>query len=157
MWDLVQAGLQSLGKYIIWVSPPIIGVFVGGDYEFPIEVRIQLENVGGPSAGMMFALGIIDKLTPGELNGGENVAGTGPISGSGEVGAIGGIRQKMWGAVRSGADWFLAPASNCGEVVGHVPSGLTVFAVATLDDALTALSAIADGADTASLPTCSAD
>lgn len=136
---------------------PVIGVFVGGDYEFPFEVRIQLENVGGPSAGMMFALGIVDKLTPGELNGGLEVAGTGTISGSGEVGAIGGIRQKMWGAVRSGADWFLAPESNCAEVVGHVPSGLTVFAVGTLDDALTALGTIASDGDTASLPACTAN
>jgi PDZ domain-containing protein len=135
---------------------PVIGVFVGGDYEFPFDVRIQLENVGGPSAGMMFALGIIDKLSPGELNGGQQVAGTGTISGGGEVGAIGGIRQKMWGAVRAGADWFLAPAGNCDEVVGHVPSGLSVFAVATLDDALTALGTIAADGDTTSLPTCTA-
>ena len=154
--DGEQLTVDVLPQFAEDGETPIIGVYVGGDYEFPFEVKIQLENVGGPSAGMMFALGIIDKLTPGELNGGENVAGTGTISGSGEVGAIGGIRQKMWGASRSGADWFLAPAANCAEVVGHIPSGLTVFAVATLDDALTALSAIADGSDTASLPTCSA-
>ncbi len=135
---------------------PVIGVFVGGDYEFPFEVRIQLENVGGPSAGMMFALGIVDKLTPGELNGGLEVAGTGTISGSGEVGAIGGIRQKLWGAQRAGADWFLAPASNCAEVAGQVPAGLTVVAVDTLDDAIGALEAIAAD-DTASLPACAAN
>ena len=69
------------------------------DYDFPIDVTIQLNNVGGPSAGMMFALGIMDMLTPGELNGGENVAGTGTITADGTVGPIGGIRQKMWGAV----------------------------------------------------------
>ena len=72
---------------------------------------------------MMFALGIIDTLTPGELNGGETVAGTGTIDADGVVGPIGGIRQKMWGAVGAGADWFLAPAENCDEVVGHVPDG----------------------------------
>ena len=66
-----------------------------------------MNNVGGPSAGMMFALGIIDTLTPGELNGGEQVAGTGTISADGTVGPIGGVRQKMWGAVDAGADWFL--------------------------------------------------
>lgn len=133
---------------------PIIGIIAGGDYDFPIDVRIQLENVGGPSAGMMFALGIIDKLTEGELNGGENIAGTGTISGSGEVGPIGGIQQKLYGARTAGASWFLAPASNCNEVTGHIPDGLTVFSVATLDEALDALTAIESGTSTSSLPTC---
>ncbi len=134
----------------------VIGIYVGGEYNFPFEVNIQLENVGGPSAGMMFALGIIDKLTPGALNGGEDVAGTGTITGGGAVGPIGGIRQKMWGAVRAGADWFLAPAANCDEVVGSVPGGLTVFAVETLDDAVTALETVSAGGDISALPTCGA-
>jgi PDZ domain-containing protein len=103
---------------------------------------------------MMFALGIIDKLTPGALNGGELVAGTGTISSTGEVGPIGGIRQKLYGASGAGADWFLAPQSNCDEVTGHIPAGLTVFAVETLDDALTALEAISSDGDTSELPTC---
>jgi PDZ domain-containing protein len=133
---------------------PIFGIIVGGNYEFPFEVRIQLENVGGPSAGMMFALGIIDKLTPGAINGGELVAGTGTISATGEVGPIGGIRQKLYGASGAGAEWFLAPVANCEEVTGHIPSGLTVFSVDTLDDALAALDAIESGADTSDLPTC---
>jgi PDZ domain-containing protein len=133
---------------------PIVGIIVGSDYEFPFTVQIQLENVGGPSAGMMFALGIIDKLTPGAINGGEDVAGTGTISSTGEVGPIGGIRQKLYGARSAGADWFLAPASNCDEVTGHIPSGLTVFAVDTLSDALTALAAIRSDGDTAGIPQC---
>ena len=85
----------------------LIGVTLITDYDFPIDVTIQLNNVGGPSAGMMFALGIMDTLTPGELNGGENVAGTGTITADGTVGPIGGIRQKMWGAV--GARRHLVP------------------------------------------------
>ena len=133
---------------------PVIGILAGGDYDFPIDVKIQLENVGGPSAGMMFALGIIDKLTKGELNGGENVAGTGTISGTGEVGPIGGIQQKLYGARIAGASWFLAPAANCDEVTGHIPDGLTVFSVVTLDDALAALTAIESGASTSALPSC---
>jgi PDZ domain-containing protein len=135
---------------------PLLGVGVSVDYEFPFDVTLRLDKVGGPSAGMMFALGIIDKTTPGELNGGETVAGTGTITASGTVGAIGGIRQKLYGARDAGASVFLAPASNCDEVVGHVPSGLDVYAVATLDDAVTALETVADGGDTASLPTCTA-
>jgi len=135
---------------------PVIGVVVGSDYEFPFDVTIQLENVGGPSAGQMFALGIIDKLTPGFLNDGENIAGTGTITATGEVGAIGGIRQKLYGAKNAGADWFLAPESNCDEVTGHIPAGLTVFAVKTLADSMSALEAITDG-DTSDVPTCPVD
>jgi PDZ domain-containing protein len=134
----------------------VLGINVKSDYKFPIDVEIQLDKVGGPSAGMMFALGIIDKLTPGALQGGEDVAGTGTIDQAGTVGAIGGIRQKLFGAKNAGADWFLAPAANCDEVTGHIPDGLTVFAVNTLDEALTALDAIGTGADTSALPTCPA-
>ena len=135
-------------------TAPIIGVVIGSEYDFPFDVTIQLDNVGGPSAGQMFALGIIDKLTPGSITGGENVAGTGTITASGEVGAIGGIRQKMYGAKDAGAEYFLAPVDNCNEVTGHIPSGLTVFAITTLDDSLAALEAISTGADSSGLPTC---
>ncbi|MFD4957068.1 PDZ domain-containing protein [Microbacterium sp. NPDC058389] len=134
----------------------LIGVTLITDYDFPIDVTIQLNNVGGPSAGMMFALGIIDTLTPGELNGGEQVAGTGTITADGTVGPIGGIRQKMWGAVDAGAEWFLAPDSNCDEVVGHIPGDLRVFSVKTLDDSLKVLETISDGGDLDELPTCKA-
>ncbi|MBD8024300.1 YlbL family protein [Microbacterium gallinarum] len=134
----------------------LLGVNLITDYDFPIDVTIQLNNVGGPSAGMMFALGIIDTLTPEQLNGGQNVAGTGTITADGEVGPIGGIRQKLFGAKDAGAEWFLAPDANCDEVVGHVPDGLQVFAVETLDDALDALEAVRDGGDVDALPTCTA-
>ena len=133
---------------------PIIGITASTEYDFPFEVKIQLDNVGGPSAGMMFALGIMDKLTPGALNGGKDVAGTGTIAVDGSVGPIGGIRQKLYGARDAGAEYFLAPESNCDEVIGHVPTGITVFSVGTLDDSLTALTALRDGTDTAQLPSC---
>ena len=132
---------------------PMIGITVSSAYDFPIDVRIQLENVGGPSAGMMFALGIYDKLTPGKLTGGEHIAGTGTIDGDGDVGAIGGIVQKMYGAQDAGAAWFLAPAANCAEVAGHIPAGLEVFAVDDLDRAITAVESITSG-DTADLARC---
>lgn len=134
----------------------VIGVVLATEFDFPIDVQIQLNNVGGPSAGMMFALGIVDLLTPGDLTGGEDVAGTGTITAEGAVGPIGGIRQKMWGAVGAGAEWFLAPQANCDEVVGHVPDGLRVFAVEDLDDALTAVETVAEGGDLDALPTCTA-
>jgi PDZ domain-containing protein len=133
----------------------LIGVTLTTAYDFPFQVTIQLNNVGGPSAGMMFALGIMDVLTPGELNGGKEVAGTGTITADGTVGPIGGIRQKMWGALDAGADWFLAPASNCDEVVGHIPGHLRVFSVKTLDDSLKVLETVRTGGDLNALPTCS--
>jgi PDZ domain-containing protein len=132
----------------------VLGIGVQAHFDFPFDVKIQLNDVGGPSAGMMFALGIIDKLSEGELNGGEKVAGTGTISADGTVGPIGGIRQKLYGARDAGAEWFLAPASNCDEVVGHVPDGVRVFAVGTLDDSLAALKAISSGDGLDGLPTC---
>jgi Lon-like protease len=135
---------------------PIIGIEAAVDYEFPFDVSIELENVGGPSAGQMFALGIIDKLTPGALTGGASIAGTGTITSAGTVGPIGGIRQKLYGASHAGAKWFLAPAGNCDEVVGHIPDGLTVLAVRDLDDSVAAVEAIGADADTRSLPTCEA-
>lgn len=134
----------------------LLGITLMTAYDFPIDVTIQLNNVGGPSAGMMFALGIIDTLTPEQLNGGEQFAGTGTITADGEVGPIGGIRQKLWGAKDAGAEWFLAPEANCDEVVGHVPDGLQVFAVETLDDALAALETVRDGGEVDALPTCEA-
>jgi PDZ domain-containing protein len=134
----------------------LIGIQTGATYDFPFDVTINLGSVGGPSAGMMLALGTYDKLTPGALPEGEHIAGTGTITADGEVGAIGGIRQKLYGAQSAGADWFLAPASNCDEVVGHIPGGLEVFAVSTLDEALEVVRTIASGGDTSSLARCTA-
>jgi len=133
-----------------------LGVHIASSWNWPVDIRIQLENVGGPSAGMMFALGIIDKLTPESLTGGASIAGTGTIGATGEVGPIGGIRQKLYGAAWAGSDWFLAPASNCGQVVGHVPDGIRVLPVATLDEAVEALGHIASGDEGFAWPTCEA-
>ncbi|UOE45595.1 YlbL family protein [Agromyces larvae] len=132
----------------------VLGVGVRMEYEFPIDVEIRLDDVGGPSAGMMFALGIVDKLTPGAMTGGEIIAGTGTIDAAGAVGAIGGIQQKLWGADGVGADWFLAPKANCPEVAGHVPDGMRVFAIEHLDQAREVVEAIGAGEDTAAFPTC---
>ncbi|GAB4068664.1 PDZ domain-containing protein [Angustibacter speluncae] len=134
----------------------VMGVFIDPTYELPFEVSIRIEDIGGPSAGMIFALGIVDKLTPGEMTGGERIAGTGTMDSDGTVGPIGGIQQKLVGADDAGADWFLAPAANCDEVVGHVPDGLRVVRVETLEDARAAVEAIGskDRTAVADLPTC---
>lgn len=121
-----------------------------------VKVHLHIEDIGGPSAGMMYALGILDKLTPENETGGKVVAGTGTIEKSQKIGAIGGIRLKMIAAQRDGATWFLAPQDNCDEVVGYVPQGLRVVRVSTLDEAYTALKTIGSGHNVRSLPTCSA-
>lgn len=124
-------------------SGAVLGVAAQLEYNFPIDVKIRLDDVGGPSAGMMFALGIIDKLTPDDMTAGYHFAGTGTIDAAGKVGPIGGIRQKLYGAQKSGATYFLAPAANCGDVIGHIPDGLQVFSVETLEDAIDVVNFVA--------------
>ncbi|SDS76416.1 PDZ domain-containing protein [Paraoerskovia marina] len=131
----------------------ILGVYLDPVFDMPVDVSIQIDDIGGPSAGTMFALGIIDVLTPEDEAGGKVIAGTGTMSVDGLVGPIGGIQQKLYGAQRDGATWFLAPETNCDEVVGNVPDGLQVTAVGTLEQALDAVTAIGSGT-TEVLPTC---
>ncbi|MBP3222582.1 MAG: pdz/dhr/glgf protein [Actinomycetaceae bacterium] len=106
------------------------------DVQMPLEVNFHLGDIGGPSAGLMLSIGVYDYLTQGSLGETQKIAGTGTISLSGEVGAIGGIKHKMQGAKNEGARYFIAPALNCDDVVGNVPSGLSVYAVHTLDQAI---------------------
>jgi PDZ domain-containing protein len=131
----------------------VLGIFIDPTFHFPFSVKIQIDDVGGPSAGMMFALGIIDVLTPGSMTGGQRIAGTGTIDSDGLVGPIGGIGEKMVGARSAGARWFLAPSDDCAEVAGHAPDGLRVVRVSTLHEARLAVEAIAAGRG-GSLPTC---
>jgi len=124
---------------------PVIGVQVQERYKFPFIVRISVGDIGGPSAGMMFALGIIDKLTRMNLTGGKFIAGTGEITSSGLVQPIGGIQQKMVAARNAGATVFLAPAGNCADTAGAIPAGLRVVKVATLPQAVSDLEDIQVG------------
>lgn len=133
----------------------VLGIVLGVDYELPFPVTIDADNVGGSSAGLMFSLGVYDRLTEGALTGGQRIAGTGTISQSGEVGPIGGIAQKLVGAQRAGAAYFLAPADNCAEVVGREPDGLAVVPVASFEEARHAVTEIAGGRGV-DLPRCTA-
>ena len=133
----------------------LLGVYLSAEADSDIEATFGLSKVGGPSAGSMFALGIVDELTPGDLTGGKDIAGTGTIALDGSIGPIGGIEQKMAGAKTDGSGYFLAPASNCADVVGHVPDGLEVYAVSTLHEAVTTVEAIA-AEDTSGASTCEA-
>jgi Lon-like protease len=132
----------------------LLGITPGITFKMPFDVKIDTHDVGGPSAGTMFALAVYDTLTPGNLTGGKRIAGTGTIDPSdGAVGEIGGIAQKMIGAKQDGAQWFLAPDSNCSDVRGHVPDGLHVVKISTLHQARLAVQQIAAG-DGASLAGC---
>lgn len=118
---------------------PYVGITIGLLYSAQFPIEFTLTDVGGPSAGMMFALAIVDKLTEPSLTGGGFIAGTGTIDPDGAVGPIGGIRQKLAGARDAGATLFLMPRDHCAESQGHVPDGLTVVPVSSLDEALIAL------------------
>lgn len=130
-----------------------LGVYLTISGASDAEVELKVADVGGPSAGMMVALSIVDYLTPGAMTGGKDIAGTGTVSMDGTVGPIGGIAQKLYGAADAGSSAFLAPEGNCAEVVGNTPKGLDVFAVGTLNDAVQAVEAIAAG-DTSGLRSC---
>jgi len=122
-----------------------LGVGVTERPDVSFTITITLADVGGPSAGLMFALAIVDKLTTGTLAGGTFVAGTGEIAPEGGVGPIGGIQLKMIRAREAGASVFLVPAGNCAEAVQRVPAGLRLVRVATLADAVHALEKIRAG------------
>jgi PDZ domain-containing protein len=124
---------------------PFIGIGIDINYSADFKIEFGVTGVGGPSAGTMFAIAIIDKLTPGALTKGKVIAGTGTIDPDGNVGNIGGIQQKLIGARDAGAVLFLAPQGNCDDVVGHIPDGLTVAAVGTLAEAMAAIEAFNSG------------
>lgn len=129
---------------------PMIGIFLLPRYDLPVEVEIQAGNIGGPSAGLMFALSIVDSLTPDDLTGGAIIAGTGAIDTDGNVGAIGGIQQKIVGALNRdegpAARVFLVPEDNFAEARGApVDDEILLVPVGTLNEALDVLATLADG------------
>ncbi|MBB5627642.1 YlbL family protein [Sphaerisporangium krabiense] len=124
---------------------PIVGMIMGTQFKFPFAVNVNVGDVGGPSAGLMFSLGIYDKLTPGALTGGKSIAGTGTITPDGKVGPIGGIQQKMIGARDAGATIFLTPADNCADAVQAVPKGLRLVKVSTMHEAVQAIDTLRTG------------
>jgi PDZ domain-containing protein len=157
--EILRSG-QPLSYQIIPKKDPEgnyrLGILAGYKFDFPIDIKLELADVGGPSGGLMFALGIIDRLTEGELTGGQVIAGTGTITPSGQVGPIGGITHKLVAADRIGARLFFTPAENCQELAG-VRSNARVVKVSTLDDALAALKIIESNGNTDQLPSCSSN
>jgi PDZ domain-containing protein len=140
-----KAGTASIKTKATDGNTPRIGVGIDDRQPNPYTIEIDLDEIGGPSAGLMFSLGIIDKLRPADLTGGKIIAGTGTLDVDGNVGPIGGIPQKLVGAKEAGATLFLVPADNCAEAVRNAVPGLTMAEVATVDDALTALQTFTGG------------
>ena len=132
----------------------LLGIVLSRGFDFPVKVNFALDGIGGPSAGMIFALAIYDEMTPGDLTGGKKIAGTGTIDEQGTVGPIGGCRQKMIGARSDGAEFFLAPGLNCEDVQGHIPDGLKVVRVDSLTEAIAAVEHIATQGSIEGVATC---
>jgi PDZ domain-containing protein len=158
--DSIQLTVERAGKQLTVTvvteaeqgsNRALIGISVA--FDFPFEIEFGVGDIGGPSAGSMLALGIIDKLGTSDLAAGRVIAGTGTISPNGQIGSIGGIVQKMAAARRDGATVFLAPAANCAEAASRIPDGLQVVKVETLTEAVDALAALARG-EGGSLATC---
>jgi PDZ domain-containing protein len=140
-------GTDESGK-----SRAVLGVGVTLESTAPFKVRIALDDrIGGPSAGLMFALGILDKIGEDNLTGGKFIAGTGTIDVSGAVGPIGGIPLKLIAARDKGATAFLVPAGNCAEASRRPPAGLTLIKVDSLSGAISALDDLREGRPT---PAC---
>jgi PDZ domain-containing protein len=111
----------------------------------PFSIQFNLANIGGPSAGLMFSLAVVDKLTTGDLNGSKFVAGTGTISADGKVGPIGGITHKMLAAQEAGASVFLVPADNCAEARSGNDNGLQLVKADNLAQTVDALHTLSAG------------
>ncbi|WP_047241315.1 YlbL family protein [Corynebacterium epidermidicanis] len=124
-----------------------LGITMGAVAADGTKVEYNLKDIGGPSAGMMFSLAVVDKLSPGELTGGKFVAGTGTIEENGTVGPIGGIKHKVQAAADAGAEVFLAPSANCAEAMSKTHEGLTVLKVDTLAQAIDQLNAYNSGGE----------
>jgi Lon-like protease len=132
----------------------IIGIFIDSEMEYPFEIDISVGDIGGPSAGMMFALGIIDRLSEESITGGHYLAGSGTITPEGEVGGVSGVAQKMVSAEEEGAEYFLVAEESCEQTLDS-SADIPVVAVQSLDDAMEALDVIRSGGDVDALPDCS--
>lgn len=151
----IRRGEQESTVQVVTAANPdnpdkgFLGVTLGVIADSPVVVDINLDDVGGPSAGLIFSLGIVDKLSPEDLIGDRLIAGTGTMDYDGKVGPIGGIAQKMAAAAGAGAELFLAPVDNCDEVRTSTPEGLEVVGVRSLSQAVEVLEGLSAGIDCA--------
>ncbi|GAA4917811.1 S16 family serine protease [Streptomyces coeruleoprunus] len=122
-----------------------------GRSEKDIDVELHLADIGGPSAGLLFSLGIVDKVAGdgarGDLTGGHVIAGTGTIAADGTVGSVGGVSLKTQAAARDGATVFLVPKGECADAQAELPDGMRLIPVSTLKDAVASLRALKRGGE----------
>lgn len=156
---LIRAG-QQLEASVTTVaaqddpSIPKLGFELENSYQHSVDVQFGIDpEVVGPSGGLAFALGVYEQLTPGSLVDGRNIAATGVVSASREVGTVGALRQKVRAAERGGAEILVVPASNCADIQGFGTS-MTVVKATTLSDAITSLEALKDPASAGQVPRC---
>jgi PDZ domain-containing protein len=158
----LQRGGKIVHRSVTAIASPddpktaLVGIEIGDGYDFPFQVDIRLpDQIGGPSAGLMFSLAIYDTLTPGRLADGKVIAGTGTISQNGRVGPIGGIQQKIVGASQAGAKIFFVPPANCAEASGAdvAPGAIRLVRAPTLASAIASVKTWTTD-PSAPLPTC---
>jgi len=144
--ETVESNVQS--------DVPVVGITLATGYRYDPEISFDLgQQIGGPSAGLVFALAIYDKITAGPLLAGRHLAGTGKITPDGDVQAIGGIQEKISAAEKAGATAFFVPANNCRDLDG-VRTDMSLIKISTLSDAIEAVQALNSSGDTAALPHC---
>ncbi|MBO1901152.1 PDZ domain-containing protein [Leucobacter weissii] len=147
--SLVPESLDGSGELML-------GVTAAPELDVPFDVELELDRIGGPSAGLVFALAVYDLLTPGELTGGLAISGTGTMDVDGTVGPIGGLSSKLWAAASAGTDLMLMPVENCADLPERLPAGMKIVPVADLDEAVEAIGSVAAGGSAAGVERCRA-
>lgn len=150
--DYLRGGEEETATVVLGEHPqdpevPLLGISMTSVPTSDTEVSYNLKDIGGPSAGLMFSLAVVDKLSPGPLNGGKFVAGSGTISEDGSVGPIGGIAHKVRAAEEAGAEIFLSPTDNCAEALTADRGDMTILKVDTLEHAIEQMDAFNFGGD----------
>ncbi len=141
----VFRGVDEDGNEFVDENRGMVGVLLGNfnvEMVLPLEIEIDSQNIGGPSAGMMFTLEIYNQLSDQDLTAGRVVAGTGTIQRDGTIGSIGGVRQKVYAAIAAGADIILVPAGNYEEALTADSDEIEIVRVETIDQAIAFLESL---------------
>lgn len=132
----------------------VIGVIMSVDYQFDREIDIEVDRIGGPSAGMVFSLALIEELTEEGILDGAVVSGTGTVDDAGNIGPIGGLPQKLWAAAGAGSHAFIMPVANCRDLTSNRPDDMVIVPVETLGEAVDAISENFAGSRTPGIERC---
>ncbi len=157
---MAPTGAVRVEQVVLGPNPHREGGFLGvlvrtrdQRFDFPFDVKIESGDVGGPSAGLAYTLGVLDSVTAGELTGGKKVAATGTMELDGKVGNVGGVAQKTAAVRAAGAQYFLVPADEFGEATSHAGNELKVVKVSSLAEAIAALAGLGGDVTALASPT----